>query len=330
MRGILIAVRGATLLLAMTNVTLTCPSTSWRRYVTAPYAFSDAWTNVCSRRAFFHDGTYTITYVVSEPEGEHCAIVDSVLDYDPVSGRTSTNAADTLIDFLRERGLTLDWILETHAHVDHLTAAPYLQEKLGGRIAIGEHIIEVQATFKTIFNLEETFIADGSQFDRLLADGEEFEVGRIMAKVLYTPGHTPTCVTYVFGDAAFVGDTIFMPDFGSARTDFPGGDAAALYSSIRRILTLPPQTRLFMCHDYGPGGRDFAWESTVAEERADNIHAHDGVSEEEFVTIRNERDDAIGLPQLILPSVQVNIRAGRFPPAEDNGVSYLKVPLNAL
>ena len=280
--------------------------------------------------AFFHNGTYTVTYVVSEPEGEHCAIIDAVLDYDPVSGRTTTDAADILIGFMLERGLTLDWILETHAHADHLTAAPYLQEKLGGRIAIGEHITKVQTTFKTIFNLEDAFVADGSQFDCLLADGEDFEVGRLRAKVLHTPGHTPACVTYVFDDAAFVGDTIFMPDFGSARTDFPGGDAAVLYRSIRRILTLPPQTRLFMCHDYGPDGRDFAWESTVADERVDNIHVHDGISEDEFVRIRNERDDAIGLPRLILPSIQVNIRAGRFPPAEDNGVSYLKVPLNAL
>ena len=218
----------------------------------------------------------------------------------------------------------------THAHADHLTAATYLQDKLGGRIAIGERITEVQATFKAIFNLEDGFVTDGSQFDRLLADGEDFEVGRLRAKVLHTPGHTPACATYVFDDAAFVGDTIFMPDFGSARTDFPGGNAAALYRSIRRILSLPPQTRLFMCHDYGPGGRDFAWESTVAEERANNIHVHDGVSEDEFVRIRNERDNAISLPRLILPSIQVNIRAGRFPAAEDNGVSYLKVPLNAL
>jgi len=280
--------------------------------------------------AFFHDETCTITYVITEPNGDHCAIVDPVLDYDPVSGRTTTTAADVLIEFVRKRGLALDWILETHAHADHLTAAPYLQKELGGLIAIGARITDVQTTFKTIFNLEDAFVDDGSQFDRLFADGEEFEVGRLKAKARHTPGHTPACVTYVFEDAAFVGDTIFMPDMGSARTDFPGGDAAALYHSIRRILSLPPQTRLFMCHDYGPDGRAFAWESTVAEERADNIHVHDGVSEDEFVRIRNERNDALGLPRLIVPSVQVNIRAGRFPPAEDNGVSYLKIPLNAL
>ena len=280
--------------------------------------------------AFFHDETCTITYVVREPDGGHCAIVDPVLDYDPASGRTTTAAADALIDFVRKQGLTLDWILETHAHADHLTAAPYLQKKLGGRIAIGDHITEVQAMFKTIFNLEDAFVADGSQFDRLLADGEDFEIGRLRAKAVHTPGHTPACVTYDFGDTAFVGDTIFMPDSGTARTDFPGGDAAILYRSIRRILSLPPQTQLFMCHDYGAGGRDFAWESTVAEECADNIHVRDGVSVDEFVKIRNERNDAIGFPRLIVPSVQVNIRAGRFPPAEDNGVSYLKMPLNAL
>ncbi len=280
--------------------------------------------------AFFHDDTWTITYVVREQDGDHCAIVDSVLDYDPRSGRTNTDAADTLIDFVRERGLTLDWILETHAHADHLTAASYLQENLGGRVAIGEQIIQVQAVFKELFNLGEEFAANGSQFDHVLSDGEGFDVGRMAAKALHTPGHTPACVTYVFDDTAVVGDTRFMPDFGTARTDFPGGDAAMLYRSLKRILSLPPQTRLFMCHDYGPGGRDFAWESTVAEERANNIHIHDGIGEEEFVRMRTERDNAIDLPRLILPSVQVNLRAGRFPPAEDNGVSYLKVPLNAL
>ena len=280
--------------------------------------------------AFFHEGTYTITYVVSEQEGDHCAIIDSVLDYDLKSGRTSTEAADSLIDFVHERGFTLDWILETHAHADHLTAASYLQENLGGRIAIGKQITQVQAVFKKLFNLGEEFAANGSQFDHLFSDGEDFEVGRMATKALHTPGHTPACVTYVFDDTAFVGDTIFMPDFGTARTDFPGGDAAMLYRSLKRILSLPPQTRLFMCHDYGPGEREFAWESTVAEERADNIHIHDGIGEDEFVKMRTERDNAIDLPRLILPSVQVNIRAGRLPPAEDNGVSFLKVPLNAL
>ncbi len=266
----------------------------------------------------------------SDPEKKHCAIVDSVLDYDPVSGHTSTDAADKVIEFLRDRSLTLDWILETHAHADHLTAAAYLRDKLGGRIAIGEHVTKVQATFKTIFNIEDPFVADGSQFDHLLADDEDFEVGSLTVKALHTPGHTPACATYVFGDAAFVGDTLFRPDSDSARTDFPGGDAAVLYRSIKRILSLPTQTRLFMCHDYGPGGRDFAWESTVAQERADNIHLRGGIGEDEFVKIRTKRVAAINLPRLILPSIQVNIRAGNLPPSEDNGVSYLKIPLNAL
>lgn len=280
--------------------------------------------------AFFHETTFTISYVVREQDGDHCAIVDPVLDYDPSSGRTSTGAADRLIDFVRERNLVLDFILETHAHADHLTAAPYLQEKLGGRVGIGEQIIRVQAVFNELFNLGDDLPVDGSQFDLLFSDEETFEVGRMVAKASHTPGHTPACVTYVFGDAAFVGDTIFMPDSGTARADFPGGDASTLYRSLRRILSQPPQTRLFMCHDYGAGGRDFAWESTVAEERANNTHVRDGVGEEEFVRIRTERDKELDLPKLILPSIQVNIRAGRLPPAEDNGVSYLKVPLNAL
>jgi glyoxylase-like metal-dependent hydrolase (beta-lactamase superfamily II) len=280
--------------------------------------------------AFFHDTTFTITYVVSEPEGKHRAIIDSVLDYDPVSGRTSTEAADKVIGYVRERGLALDWILETHAHADHLTAAAYLREQLGGRIAIGEHVTEVQATFKAIFNLDDAFLADGSQFDHLLGDDEDFGIGVLSAKALHTPGHTPACATYVFGDAVFVGDTVFMPDSGSARTDFPGGDAAKLYRSIKRILSLPAQTRLFMCHDYGPGGRDFVWETTVAQECAENIHILGGIGEDEFVEIRTKRDAAIDLPRLILPSIQVNIRAGSLPPAEANGLSYLKIPLNAL
>ncbi len=280
--------------------------------------------------AFFHDATCTISYLVSEPGGAHAAIVDSVLDYDAKSGRSGTEAADKIVDAARERGLQVDWILETHAHADHLTAAPYLQQKLGGRIAIGARITEVQTIFKGVFNLGGDFATDGSQFDRLLGDGESFDVGAMRAEALHTPGHTPACATYVFGDAVFVGDTIFMPDFGSARCDFPGGDAATLYRSIQRILALPPETRLFMCHDYAPGGRAPAWQTKVADERAQNLHARDDVGEADFVALRNARDAAIDFPALILPSVQVNIRAGRFPPPDDNGVSYLRVPLNLL
>ncbi len=279
---------------------------------------------------FFHETSHTITYVVAEPHGNHCAIIDSVLDYDAKSGRTGTVAADRVIDFIREHGFAVDWILETHGHADHLTASQYLKEKLGGRIGIGDHITEVQTIFKKIFNLEDSFPVDGSQFDCLLNDGKRFNIGSMEVEAMHTPGHTPACVTYVIGNAAFVGDTLFMPDFGTARTDFPGGDAAVLYRSIQRILSLPPETRLFMCHDYGPGGRDPEWETTVREERSANVHVHDGVSEEEFVKIRNERDETLDVPTLILPSVQVNIRAGRFPQPESNGVSYLKVPLNLL
>ncbi len=279
---------------------------------------------------FFHETSHTITYVVAEPHGNHCAIIDSVLDYDAKSGRTGTVAADRVIDFIREHGFAVDWLLETHGHADHLTASQYLKEKLGGRIGIGDHITEVQTIFKKIFNLEDSFPVDGSQFDCLLNDGKRFNIGSMEVEAMHTPGHTPACVTYVIGNAAFVGDTLFMPDFGTARTDFPGGDAAVLYRSIQRILSLPPETRLFMCHDYGPGGRDPEWETTVREERSANVHVHDGVSEEEFVKIRNERDETLDVPTLILPSVQVNIRAGRFPQPESNGVSYLKVPLNLL
>ena len=280
--------------------------------------------------AFFHDATSTISYLVSEPGGAHAAIVDSVLDYDAKSGRSGTEAADKIVEAARERGLQVDWILETHAHADHLTAAPYLQEKLGGRIAIGARITEVQTIFKGVFNLGDDFATDGSQFDHLLGDGESFDIGAMRAEALHTPGHTPACATYVFGDAVFVGDTIFMPDFGTARCDFPGGDAATLYRSIRRILALPPETRLFMCHDYAPGGRAPAWETTVADERAQNLHARDGIGEADFVALRKARDAAIDFPALILPSVQIDIRAGRFPPPDDNGVSYLRVPLNLL
>jgi glyoxylase-like metal-dependent hydrolase (beta-lactamase superfamily II) len=280
--------------------------------------------------AFFHKSTGTATYVVAEPNGRHCAIMDSVLDYDARSGCTSAATADKVIDFVRERGLVVDWILETHAHADHLSASHHIQKDLGGRIAIGEHIKDVQATFKKLFNLEEDFATDGSQFDHLFSDGERFKIGEMETQIMHTPGHTPACVTYVMGDTAFVGDTLFMPDSGTARTDFPGGDAATLYRSIKRILTLPAETHLFMCHDYAPGKRDFAWETTVAEERADNKHVHDGVSEEEFVKTRTERDNMLEVPALIIPSLQVNIRAGCFPSPDGNGVSYLRVPLNML
>lgn len=280
--------------------------------------------------AHFHNTTNTITYIVADASGGRCAIIDSVRDYDPSSGRMSTDFADKVIDCVRERGYTVDWILETHTHADHPTAAPYIQEQLGGRIAIGQHVSVVQATFKSIFNLGEGFATDGSQFDHLFGDNEDFNVGEIMARVMHTPGHTPACVTYVVGDAVFVGDTLFMPDCGTARADFPGGDAATLYRSMQRILSLAPETRLFMCHDYGPDGRKFAWETTVAEERSDNVHVHDGVSEEEFVKTRTERDNGLDLPALILPSLQINIRAGRLPPPDDNGVSYLRIPINQL
>lgn len=268
--------------------------------------------------------------MVAELRGNHCAIIDSVLGYDAISGRTETVAADRVIDFIREHGFAVDWLLETHAHADHLTASQYLKEKLGGRIGIGDHVTEVQEIFKKFFNLEDSFPVDGSQFDCLLNDGKRINIGSMEVEVMHTPGHTPACVTYVIGNAAFVGDTLFMPDFGTARTDFPGGDAAILYRSIQRILSLPPETRLFMCHDYGPGGRDPKWETTVKEEKSANVHVHDGVGEEEFVKISNERDETLDVPILILPSVQVNIRAGRFPEPESNGVSYLKVPLNLL
>lgn len=282
-------------------------------------------------RAFFDEATFTVTYVVTEPGGTHCAIIDSVLDYDPKSGRTRTDSADAVLAYVHEHSLQVDWILETHAHADHLTAAPYLQEALGAPIAIGEHITDVQSIFAKVFNAEPSFATDGSQFDRLFADGEELRVGAMTGRVMHTPGHTPACLTYVFGDAAFVGDTLFMPDYGTARADFPGGDAATLYRSIKKILSLPPATRLFMCHDYKAPNRDeYAWETTVADEDQHNVHVHDGVTESQFVEMRNARDKTLAMPVLILPSVQVNMRAGRLPPPEDNGISYLKIPVDAL
>ncbi|MDJ0969370.1 MAG: MBL fold metallo-hydrolase [Kiloniellales bacterium] len=282
-------------------------------------------------KAFFDENTFTVSYVVSEPEGGRAAIIDSVLDFDPKSARSSTRSADAIIAYVRAQSLSVDWILETHLHADHMTAAPHLKQQLGGRSGIGARITEVQKTFKALFNLGADFAADGSDFDHLFADGETFRIGALEARVLATPGHTPACVTYLIGDAAFVGDTIFMPDYGSARTDFPGGNAATLYGSIRKLFDLPPETRMFLCHDYKAPGRDhFAWETTVAAQRETNIHLHDGIDEAAFVELRETRDKKLQMPALILPSVQVNLRAGRFPAPEENGIAYLKIPLNAV
>ena len=281
-------------------------------------------------KTFFDEATFTATHVISDPQTRHAAIVDSVRDYDPKSGRTSTASADAVVDYVTAQDLTVEWILETHVHADHLTAAPYLKAKLGGSIAIGARIGVVQNVFKKVFNAEADFATDGRQFDQLFADNEVFHIGELEATVIHTPGHTPACATYVVGDATFVGDTLFMPDFGTARCDFPGGDARQLYQSIQRILSLPPETRLFMCHDYAPGDRGYEWETTVAAQRADNIHVHDGVSEDDFVAMRSERDKQLDMPVLILPSVQVNMRAGALPPAEANGIHYLKIPVDAL
>lgn len=280
--------------------------------------------------ASFDPVTWTISYVVYDQPGGHAAIIDPVLDYDPKSGRTATTAADRLLAFVREQQLTLDWIIETHAHADHLSAAAYLQQQLGGRIAIGDKIDGVQRVFKGIFNLEAGFATDGRQFDHLFADGDTFAIGQLTAQAIAVPGHTPADMAYHIGDAIFVGDTLFLPDVGTARCDFPGGDAATLYRSIRRLLSYPDHTRLFMCHDYPPEGREPQWQCTVAEQRAHNIHVHDGISEADFVQLREARDATLAMPVLILPAIQVNIRAGQLPPAEDNGTAYLKIPLNLL
>lgn len=282
-------------------------------------------------KMFFDEPTFTFSYVVSDPATGKAAIVDSVLNYDPKSGRTSKEGADGIIAFIREQGFDVQWILETHVHADHLSAAPYLKQEVGGTLAIGSNIKTVQDVFGKVFNAGTEFARDGSQFDHLFEDGEQFALGSIQARALHTPGHTPACMTYLIGDAGFVGDTLFMPDYGTARCDFPGGDARTLYRSIQKIFALPEETRLFMCHDYKAPGRDeFAYLTTVGEEKAHNIHVGAGKSEDSFVTMRTERDASLDMPALILPSVQVNMRAGHLPPKEDNGVRYIKIPLDAL
>jgi glyoxylase-like metal-dependent hydrolase (beta-lactamase superfamily II) len=284
--------------------------------------------------SLFDEATFTFSHIVLDRETGRCAVVDSVLDYEAASGRTSTQGADRLIERVRALGAQVEWLLETHVHADHLSAAPYPQRALGGKLAIGRHITIVQDTFGKLFNAGTEFARDGSQFDRLFEDGDHFAIGGLQAMALHTPGHTPACMSYVVRagneTVAFVGDTLFMPDYGTARCDFPGGDARTLYRSIQRVLALPPQTRLYMCHDYLPGGRPAQHISTVAEQRAANIHVHEGVSEDDFVAMRQARDATLKLPVLILPSVQVNMRAGSLPPPEDNGVRYLKIPLNAV
>ena len=282
-------------------------------------------------QAFFDETTNTISYVVRDPRGRAATIIDSVLDFDYANGRTDTASADSIIDYVRQEGLDVAWLLETHVHADHLSAAPYLQEKLGGKIGIGEKITVVQDTFGKVFNEGSEFQRDGSQFDRLFVEGDSFHIGQLRGDVLYTPGHTPACLTYVIGDAAFVGDTLFMPDFGTARCDFPGGSAEDMFASVQRILSLPDETRIFVCHDYKAPGRDeYAWETTVGEQKAQNVHVGSGRSREDFVKMRTERDATLGMPKLIIPSLQVNMRAGQMPPADDRGDVFLKVPINKL
>jgi glyoxylase-like metal-dependent hydrolase (beta-lactamase superfamily II) len=279
---------------------------------------------------FFDPDTNTISYVVKDPNSNACAVVDSVLDFDYAAGRIGYRSADAIIAFVREHGLSVEWLIETHVHADHLSAAPYIQKALGGKIGIGDRITVVQETFGKVFNEGTEFCRDGSQFDRLFADGDSYSIGTMRAYAMNTPGHTPACMTHVIGDAAFVGDTLFMPDGGTARADFPGGDARQLFRSIKRVLSLPGEVRLFMCHDYGPNGRDIKWETTVAEERAHNIHVHDGATEDDFVRMRTARDATLAMPRMIMPSIQVNMRAGQLPPASDDGQRFLKVPLNSL
>ena len=280
--------------------------------------------------AFFDPDTWSLTYIVQDPNSGSCAIVDPVLDYEAASGQTTTESADEVVAKVEAENLTVEWILETHVHADHLSAAPYLQKRLGGKIGIGAHITEVQNIFGNLFNAEPEFHRNGSQFNQLFADGDTFAIGELTVTAMHTPGHTPACMTYHIGDSLFVGDTLFMPDFGTARCDFPGGNARALYQSIQRLFTLPPETRIFMCHDYMPNGREMRYETTVGEQKKFNIHLHDGISEDEFVTMRSAKDKTLGMPALMLPSVQVNMRAGELPPPEDNGIRYLKIPLDAV
>ena len=281
--------------------------------------------------AFFDEATNTATYLIADPTGSACAIVDSVLDFDYASGRTDTRSADAVIAHVRHAKRDLQWILETHVHADHLSAAPYIQDQLGGKIGIGSHITDVQTTFGKVFNEGTEFQRDGSQFDRLFAEGDSFHIGQLRGDVLHTPGHTPACMTYVIGDAAFVGDTLFMPDFGTARCDFPGGSAAVMYASVQRILALPDETRVFVCHDYkAPGRETFAWESTVGDQKRRNVHIGAGRSMEDFVTLRQARDASLDMPRLIIPSLQINMRAGHMPQAAEDGKIYLKVPINGL
>ncbi|WP_417791156.1 MBL fold metallo-hydrolase [Stutzerimonas xanthomarina] len=281
--------------------------------------------------AFFDPATFTYSYVVSDPETRQCALIDSVLDYDPASGRTSHAGVERLVNYVREHDLSVQWLLETHVHADHLSAAPYLKQQLGGTLAIGDQITVVQNTFGSLFNAGSEFATDGRQFDHLFHDGEVFQVGHIQARAIHTPGHTPACMTYVIGDAAFVGDTLFMPDYGTARCDFPGGDARTLYQSIQKLFTLPAETRVFMCHDYkAPGREEFCCETSIAAEREHNIHVHSGTCEDDFVAMRTARDTTLAMPTLILPSVQINMRGGELPSPEGNGTRYLKIPLDVL
>lgn len=281
-------------------------------------------------KAFFDPATWTISYVVKDPSSNACAVVDSVMDIDYAAGRITYDSADKIIKYIEDEGLKLEWLIETHVHADHLSAAPYIQDKLGGKIGIGENIVIVQDTFGKVFNEGTEFQRDGSQFDRLFKDGDTYTVGEMTCFAMHTPGHTPACMVHTMGDATFTGDTLFMPDGGSARADFPGGDAATLYDSIQKVLALPDEMRLFMCHDYGPNGRDIQWETTVGAEKEHNIHVGGGRTKEEFVKFREERDAQLAMPRLIIPSLQVNMRAGELPPADEDGKTFLKVPVNGL